>query len=176
MHHEIYQTQSLSVTCSLRFAYPVGTATMFSQAQSVHASRDLSNAVMIRIPCRHRNYVFASPVGTCITRFIKRSHDSHTLSALQLCFRKPSRYMHLEIYHTQSLSVTYLLSMIRLPCRHLHLKFCKPSRYMHLKYFRKPMQSVHASREYQTQSLFTCISLIRIPCVCFACHVGTASI
>ena len=46
MHHEIYQTRSLSVTCSLT----------------------------IRIPCRHCNYVFASPVGTCITRFIKRGH------------------------------------------------------------------------------------------------------
>ena len=72
---------------------------MFSQAQSVLASRDLSNAVtfsyllsMTRIPCRHCNYVFASPVGSL--------HASRDLSY----------------------AVTYLLSMIRIPCRHLHLK------------------------------------------------------
>ena len=160
---------------------------------------------------------FASPVGTCITRFIKRSHfqllalyDSHTLSALQLCFRKPSRYMHHEIYQTQSLSVTcslwfaypvgtatmfsqaqsvhasrdlsyavtfsYLLSMIRIPCRHLHLKVLQAQSVHASKIFRKPMQSVHASRDYQTQPLFTCISMFCIPCVWFAYHVGTASI
>ena len=105
MHHEIYQTRSLSVTCTLRFAYPVGTATMFSQAQSVHASRDLSNTV----------------------------------------------------------TFSYLLSMIRIPCRPCTYKFRKPSRYMHLIYFRKPMQSVHPYRDYQTQSLFTCISGFAYP-------------
>ena len=115
------------ITCSLRFAYPVGTATMFSQAQSVHASRDLSNAVTF-------SYLL--------------SYDSHTLSALQLCFRKPSRYMHLEIYHTQSLSVTYLLSMIRIPCRHLHLKVLQA-------------QSVYASKIFsQAHAVGTCISRI----------------
>ena len=75
MHHEIYQTRSRSVTCSLRFAYPVGTATMFSQAQSVHASRDLSYAVtfsyLLAIYDSHTLSApapksFASPVGTCI--------------------------------------------------------------------------------------------------------------
>ena len=141
MHHEIYQTRSLPVTCSLRFAYPVGTATMFSQAQSVHASRDLSNAVTssyllstIRIPCRHCNYVFASPVGTCISRFIKHSHfqllaiyDSHTLSALHLKVSQAQSVHASNIFsqaHAVGTSISrlsnavtfYLHLWIRIPC------------------------------------------------------------
>ena len=112
MHHEIYQTRSLSVTCSLRFAYPVGTATMFSQAQSVRASRDLSYAVtfsyLLAIYDSHTLSApapksFASPsvhaskicsqahaVGTCISRISNavtlylHLFDSHTLCMFRI--------------------------------------------------------------------------------------------
>ena len=112
---------------------------------------------------KHPNYLF------------RVLYDLHTLSALATMFSQ-AQSVHASRDLSYAVTFSYLLSMIRKPCRHVHLNFLKPSRYMHLKYVRKPMQSVHASREYQTQSLFTCISLIRIPCVCFAYHVGTASI
>ena len=123
---------------------------MFSQAQSVHASRDLSNAVTfsyllstIRIPCRHCNYVFASPVGTCISRFIKHSHfqllaiyDSHTLSAL-----------HLKVSQAQSVHASNIFSQAHAVGTSISRLSNAVTFYLHL--------------------------WIRIPCVWFAYHVGT---
>ena len=129
-----YQTQPLFYTCFVFFASHTlsALATIVSQAQSVHAARDLSNAVtfsyllsLFRIPCRHlhlKNFASqilnisqAHAVGTCITILSNAATFLHVFRVLllripcrhlQLLFRKPSRYMQLEIYLTQSLSVT----------------------------------------------------------------------
>ena len=97
---------------------------------------------------------FASPVGTCITRFIKRSHfqllalyDSHTLSTLATMFSQ-AQSVHTSRDLSHAVTFSYLLSMIRIPCRHLHLKVVQA-------------QSVHASKIFsQAHAVGTCISRI----------------
>ena len=94
---------------------------------------------------------------------------SHTLSAHATAVSQ-AQSVHASRDLFNAVTFSYLLSLIRIPCRHLHLIFSQAQSVHASKIFRKPMQSVHASRDYQTQPLFTCISvsntlcLIRIPC------------
>ena len=152
MHHEIIKRSHFftRVSCSIASHTLSALATIVSQAQSVHAARDLSNAVtfsyllsLFRIPCRHLHLKkFASQVGTCILN-ISQAHAVGT--CITILSNAATFFLHV-----------FRVLLLRIPCRHLQLLFRKPSWYLQLEI-------------YLTQSLSVTCSL------CFAYPVGTCT-